>query len=519
MFNINIKELFNVYAPPFLSGIMLVLCFPTFDLFYLAWIVLVPFFFSLYDKEVKKAFIIGVVFGLPYFFGTLYWIYHSINHYGNVPFVISIMVVILLSLYLSLYTGLFASLFSLTIKKTKLPALLIAPIFWVVLEFLRSYIFTGFPWSSIGYSQYKFLTIIQLSDITGIYGVSFLVIALNGALADLYLLRRRVKEMPLFPISYTVIGMIILLVIIILSLIYGQFRLREKRDGNEVRAAIVQGNIEQDKKWEPYYQKSVIETYKRLTINACSFQPSIIVWPETSVPFFFGTDINYTRELVDFQRELNSYLLFGSILIKEKINNKYLLSNSTVLLDKDGKIAYIYDKIHLVPFGEYVPLQKFLFFINKLVVGIGDYVAGNNYIKANTPFGDFATLICYEIIFPGLVRKFYSTGGDFIVNITNDAWFGRTNGPYQHFSMAVFRAIENRKPVIRAANTGVSCFIDSNGRILLTSKLFQESVLTMVLKTDRTKTFYSKYGDLFSYVCIVFSSILMVNLFTKNRCL
>ena len=136
------------------------------------------------------------------------------------------------------------------------------------------------------------------------------------------------------------------------------------------------------------------------------------------------------------------------------------------MLDDTGKVAYLYDKIHMVPFGEYVPLQKLLFFINKLVAGIGDYTAGESYVRAITPFGDFATLICYEIIFPGLVRKFYSNGGDFMVNITNDAWFGRTTGPYQHFSIAVFRAVENRKPVIRAANTGISGFIDSSGRII-----------------------------------------------------
>ncbi len=516
---INVKNLFKEYAPAFFSGILLVLCFPTFNLFYLAWIVIVPFLCSLYDKELKKAFVIGIVFGLPYFFGTLYWIYHSINHYGGVPLIVSIIIVILLCIYLSLYTGLFASLFSMTIKKTKLPAVLLAPVLWVVLEFLRSYIFTGFPWSSIGYTQYKFLTMIQISDITGIYGVSFLVLGLNGALADLYLLRKRVKEMPLFPLSYSVTGVIVFFVLIISSVIYGQLRLKEERPYDQIRASIVQGNIEQDKKWEPTYQKYVIETYKRLTLKAISYQPSMVVWPETSVPFFFGADITYTQELISFQKELNTYLLFGSVLIKEKLNDEYLLSNSVILLDRNGKISYTYDKIHLVPFGEYVPLQKFLFFINKLVVGIGDYIPGDSYVKATTPFGNFATLICYEIIFPGLVRKFYSTGGDFIVNITNDAWFGKTNGPYQHFSMAVFRAIENRNPVIRAANTGISGFIDSNGRILLKSNLFQEEVLTIDLKTDPTKTFYSRYGDLFSYVCIIFSTLLLANLITKKRSL
>jgi apolipoprotein N-acyltransferase len=228
-------------------------------------------------------------------------------------------------------------------------------------------------------------------------------------------------------------------------------------------------------------------------------------------------DTSYSRELVEFQNHLNSHLLFGSVLVKGKKGNRYLLANSAVLLDKAGKVTYTYDKIHLVPFGEYVPLQKILFFINKLVVGIGDYVHGNHHLRAETPFGAFAPLICYEIIFPGLVRKFYSNGGDYMVNMTNDAWFGKTSGPYQHFSMAVFRAVENRKPVLRAANTGISGFIDSNGRIIAQTGLFQKAILTEDIRTDSTVSFYAKYGDLFSYIWIVFSVILLANLVSRVK--
>ena len=165
----------------------------------------------------------------------------------------------------------------------------------------------------------------------------------------------------------------------------------------------------------------------------------------------------------------------------------------------------------MVPFGEYVPLRRLLFFVDKLVTGIGDYAPGDAYVKAGTEFGEFGTMICYEIIFPGQVRKFFTRGGDMIVTITNDAWFGKTAGPYQHFVMAVFRAIENRKPVVRAANTGVSGFIDSNGRILARTPLFKRMVLHHVIRTDRTMTFYTKYGDLFSFMCLVVFIILSIN--------
>jgi len=294
-------------------------------------------------------------------------------------------------------------------------------------------------------------------------------------------------------------------------------KLREQRDGKQIRASIIQGNIEQDRKWEPEYQNAVIATYKDLSLKAAGFSPSIVVWPETAVPFFFMADKTYSRDLIEFQRQLNSHLLFGTILVKGTQGNRHLLANSAVVLNESGKVTYTYDKIHLVPFGEYVPLQKLLFFINKLVVGIGDYVHGNNYLRADTPSGSFAPLICYEIIFPGLVRKFYSNGGDYMVNITNDAWFGKTSGPYQHFSMAVFRAVENRKPVIRAANTGISGFIDSNGKIISLTDLFQKAILTEDIKTDSTVSFYAKYGDLFSYLCIVFSVILLANVMSKLR--
>ncbi|MEJ2697791.1 MAG: apolipoprotein N-acyltransferase, partial [Candidatus Sulfobium sp.] len=219
-----------------------------------------------------------------------------------------------------------------------------------------------------------------------------------------------------------------------------------------------------------------------------------------------------TAKLTDFEKGLGSDLLFGTVLVKQRSAEKVLLSNSAVLLDKEGKTIYEYDKIHMVPFGEYVPLRSILFFINKLVTGIGDYVPGKEYVKAKTGFGSFATLICYEVIFPGLVRKFYTDGGDFIVNITNDAWFGDTAGPYQHFSMAVFRAIENRKPLIRAANTGISGFIDSSGRMLFSTPIFRRLVLTEKVKTDSTMTFYTRYGDLFSYLCMVLSIIMVINI-------
>jgi apolipoprotein N-acyltransferase len=500
------------YLPAVLSGILILLAFPVFDLYLLAWVAFIPFLLSLWKKTPGEAFQAGFIFGIVYFFGTLYWIYHSINYYGGLSFVSSISVVLLLCCYLSIYPAVFAYFFSSFIKKTKMPALLIGPVLWVVLEFIRSYAFTGFPWSSIGYSQYKFLPVIQISDITGVYGISFLVLAFNCAIVDLVLFKSRESKMPLFPLSYTVIGFVMFFFALASSIGYGSWRLGQERSGHMVKASVVQGNIEQDKKWEPAFQKYVMETYTGLTLEAAKNSPDLIIWPETAIPFFFGDDRENTDQLVQFQKTLNTYLLFGSVLTKKKSPDQMFLTNSVLLLDKEGKITYQYDKIHLVPFGEYVPLRSLLFFIDKLVVGIGDYLPGKQYVKAETEFGSFGAMVCYEIIFPGLVRKFYVKNGDFIVTVTNDAWFGKTAGPYQHFSMAVFRAIENRKPVMRSANTGISGFIDSNGRITAKTELFKRQVLSGEIKTDNTLSFYSRYGDLFAYFCMVISVLLFINL-------
>jgi len=520
----KLKTKFNrFYGHALLTGLLLFLSFPRIDFYPLAWIAMVPLLLFLYDKDKKTAFKAGFFAGIVYFFGTTYWIYHSMNQYGSIPLLPSLLIVLLLCAYLSLYPAIFSLLYSLYIRKTDFPVLFIAPVLWTTLEFIRSYALTGFPWSSLGYSQYRFLPFIQIADITGIYGISFLIVAVNGAIADILLLKRRHEERPLYSFLPTFSGFVLLSLALISTLSYGLFRLHQERAGRDITVAIAQGNIEQDKKWDPSYQKTVLDTYKEISLSVAGKKPDLIIWPETSAPFYFGKDRVLTEDMVAFQKQLNSYLLFGSVLLKEQHSgsrnqgtekkpqkSELRATNSVVLLNNDGNVSYIYDKIHLVPFGEYVPLRSLLFFVEKLTVGIGDYSPGYSYTKAVTPFGSFGTLICYEIIFPGLVRKFYTRGGDFIVTITNDAWFGNTYGPYQHFSVSVFRAIENRKPVIRAANTGISGFIDSSGRILDRTQLFQKTSLVGNVRTDRTLSAYTKYGDIFSYLCIVCSLLLLI---------
>jgi apolipoprotein N-acyltransferase len=501
-----------------ISGVLFVLVFPPFDFYPLAWVALVPLLVAVGGKNLKASFFLGTLTGFVYFTGTIYWIFNSMYFYGKVPAVLSLLLLIALCLYLGAYVGIFSALFNSLSKNSRFPALFLVPVIWVTLEFLRTYAFTGFPWSVLGYSQYKFLTLIQIADITGIYGISFLLAALNGAIFDVVVnWPKKLSSMPLFGRWPMTVGLLLLALIIISSLLYGMWRLKTDEGWQRIRASVIQGNVEQERKWNIKFQREIIDTYKSLTIGASKYSPDLIVWPETAVPFIFGHDESLTSEVVEFQKTLVAYLLFGSVIVRDIKDNKYQLSNSALLMSPEGEVLSVYDKIHLVPYGEYVPLRRFFPFIEKLVESIGDFVRGKEYTVMDISPARISSLICYEIIFPGMVRKFVENGANLIVTITNDAWFGRSSAPYQHFSMAVFRAVENRVPVIRAANTGISGFIDAKGRIKRKSNIFIEAVLTEDLAIGSfKKSFYSKYGDLFAFLCIIGCVLLITNPVRKS---
>jgi apolipoprotein N-acyltransferase len=495
------------------SGILLVLGFPPFDLYPLAWVSIVPLMIALWEKKFKASFILGTITGFVYFIGTIYWVFNSMYYYGYVPAVLSLLLLIALCLYLGAYVGIFSVFFNYLSRRSRIPNVFIVPILWVTLEFVRTYALTGFPWSAIGYSQYKFLTLIQAADITGVYGISFLVTSFNGLIFDVAVCwPKRSSRMPLFARWPITISIALYAVIITSALAYGTWRLKTAESGREIKATVVQGNIEQGKKWDSRFKQEVIDTYMQLSINASTDKPDIIVWPESALPFIYGYEKELTEEFHAFQRELGSYLLFGSMTVKNIDKGKPLLANSAVMVSPEGNVLPVYDKIHLVPYGEYVPLKSIFPFIKKLTVGIGDFVHGEGPVIMETPFARIGNLICYEIIFPGLVRKFADKDADILVTITNDAWFGRTSAPYQHFSMAVFRAVENRVPVIRAANTGVSGFIDPMGKIRSKSDIFVKTVMKDEVKVGAFgKSFYTRYGDLFTFLCIISSVLLIAN--------
>lgn len=502
---------FRKSALAILSGLLLAASFPTINLHVLAWFALVPLFYVLKGQTPRNGFLLGGLAGIVYFSGTVHWVTNSVHYYGNVPIIPASLITLLLAAYLSLYTATFGAVVAKIYHRRPSVLFFAAPAIWTALELARTYVFSGFPWALLGYSQYEFLPVIQVADITGVYGISFLVVLVNAAAMQIATGEKRTAALlTVTLVAVTVLG-------------YGLFSLSQAEGSGSFRISVVQGNIEQDKKWDPAYQNQTIATYKKLTLEALKQNPDLVIWPETSTPFYFtGSDAAERKmadDLKDFVQQNNVPLLFGSPTYEITKQRKVVLRNSAFLLSGKGDISARYDKFHLVPFGEYVPLKNVLFFVEKMVEAVGDFASGKEYtimsVQRTTGANKMkvSTVICYEIIFPDLVRKFVKRGAGIVTTITNDAWFGRTAAPYQHFSMAVFRAVENRVPIARAANTGISGFIDAKGRILASTKIFTETYATRDVTPGTAKTFYTQYGDIFAYLCGLFALLLVLPLF------
>jgi len=496
-----------------LSGVLLTLSFPPGNFSFAAWFALVPLLKGIQNSSLSHAFKLGVVSGLAHYLTLIYWIIIVLKHYGNLHVVIALLCLLLLSLYLSLYLGLFASLTSRLADSRLVPV--IAACYWVALEYLKSYIITGFPWCLMGYTQYEHLHIIQVADRVGVYGITFLIVLINGLIYRLISLhpgrwRDVVKwELP------------VPLLLLTGAWVYGHVHLSgikdEEQTGRAVKAAIVQANIDQSEKWNPAYQGKTIQTYCRLTRSAESFGPELVVWPETALPFFFQDNPKFTPGIFSLADESGAILVFGSPAYRRHKGAVRYFNRAYMIAPGSRHVAY-YDKNHLVPFGEYVPLKKYLPFVNRLVAAAGDFKAGDEIKPLKAEDLSLGVLICFEAIFPELAGTLAKEGANILVNITNDAWFGRSSAPYQHLTMAAFRCVETRRPMIRAANTGFSAFIDPTGQIRSRSELFSESVLKgSVPLNPLPLTFYSRYGDLFALALLILSCAHVAYSFVTKR--
>jgi len=481
------------YLLALLSGALLALSFPEPGISLLAWCAFVPLLVAAAGASPGLAFKLGFAAGLASYAGLLYWVNIVMVTYGKLPASASVCLYLTLAAYLALYPGLVLWLTRRGELKG-IPALCSFPLFWVGCELIRSYLLTGFPWADLGYSQYRTLPLIQISDLTGVYGVSFLVAFANVVIYRMWVWFRRRG-------AYPVRGFLALLALMAATLGYGLSALNRAEHGAEQRVLLVQGNIPQDVKWDPAFEESTVATYERLSRQGCQGGGTLVVWPESALPFFFQSEPRYAARVESLAAELRSCLVTGSPAF-EKDGDLVRYLNSAFLISPTGTVLGRSDKMHLVPFGEYVPLASLFPFVNKLVAGIGDFSPGKSAVPLETAGGKIGVLVCFEGIFPEVARAYVQAGAGILVNITNDAWFGRSSAPYQHLSMTVFRAVENRVPLVRAANTGISAVIDSKGHIRGMTRLFEEATLQGEVRRGGGGSFYSRHGDLFALACL-----------------
>lgn len=503
---------------PIVSGVMIALSFPKWELSFLAWIALIPLLWAAGEATWRLRFIVGLLQGFIAYYISLAWITETMINYGGMNGLMSYGVLALLALYLGVYISLVVCSAFWVVERLALPLSLVFPLFWVAQEYLRGFMLTGFPWNLLGYSQYQWLELVQISDLTGPYGVGFLIALINVALYETFFLKlSNVRRL------LTISGAVGLLA---LALVYGKQALRsEGQVAETVRVGYVQANIPQDEKWETVHREQILRKYvdhTRALVDGGE-QPQLIVWPEAATPFYYrygdghrlSDGRTYKQAMRDALAGTRTWLLFGTPEADPDTDVHY---NAACLIDHEGVLRGIYRKRHLVPFGEYVPLRRILFFVEKLAVLGGDFGEGAEATVFRLPgVPEFGAYICYETVFPELSRASVAAGAKALVNLTNDAWFGSSSGPYQHFSATVFRAVENHVPIVRVANTGISGLIDGYGRILARTELLTVSSGVYQVPITRSASRYTRHGDVFAVLCCLFVLGSLTALWAKSK--
>ncbi len=469
---------------PVLSGILYALAFPFFDLWALAWFFSVPLLFSLEGAAPGRAFLSGMMTGLVAWAGVVYWIALVMNTYGGMGLFMAMLLLLLLLAYLALYFGAFAWASSILLKERL--AFLILPGIWVALELMRSYtIFSGFPWALLGHSQLPFSSLVQVSELGGVFLVSGIVMTGNVAIYQL------------FKRQYTPLA--IAAVMVIASMAFGHWRTGQgPLDGTPVRAAAAQANVPQDQKWLKEQVDTTLDTYLSLTRQAIENKADFVAWPETACTFFLFRHWPQTARVLNLSRENRVDILAGSPAFEDGrfYNRAYLL--------RAGKAVGSYDKVHLVPFGEYLPFSDLLRkYFNGLTAEVGDFTSGTML----EPLQDFGVLICFESIFPDISRNLCRKGATVLVNMSNDAWFKTWSTPEQHLQFACFRAIETRRYVVRAVNHGISAIIDPYGTVVNSIGLLQEGMIVSDIRKISYMSFYVLHGPVLAFVWAAVSVI------------
>jgi apolipoprotein N-acyltransferase len=438
-----------------------------------------------------------------YFTGTVYWITLVMSVYGGLPMSVAAILNGALIAYLALFPALFAVIMRRALAAFGPGALAATPVVWVTTELGRTYILTGFPWVLLGYSQVQVLPIAQLASIFGVYGVSALVAAVSAAAANVVVAKGSDRLRPAAVVA----------IVLVTTGVWGSRRVNAAEwthAGEPVRVGLVQGNVDQGQKWDPARASAILGSYLDMTRQAVARGAELVLWPESSTPFYFEEprDRADADRLRAVAREAHVPILIGSDQIERGVPPKYF--NSAFLVREDGSTGGIYRKMHLVPFGEYVPFKRVLFFAAPLVEAVSDFSEGTEAALLPVRGHLISTSICYEIVYPDLVRRFVAGGSELLTTITNDAWFGKTSAPYQHFAQASMRAIETGRYLIRSANTGISGIVDPYGRVLAQTGIYQPAVVVGEARFLHGETVYTRIGDVFAYASAVLTLALIV---------
>ncbi|MGH7322898.1 MAG: apolipoprotein N-acyltransferase, partial [Candidatus Rokuibacteriota bacterium] len=477
---------------------------PEWDL--LGWVSVAPVLvLAVTARGPGTAFLEGWLAGCAFFVPLLRWLTHTMTTFSTLSWPLAGLVLLALSAYLALYWGAVAALVAWLRARLGESALWLAPVFWVTAELARTHVLTGFPWGLLGYVPYRRLDVIQFAAWTGVYGVSFVLMLANTAIAWSVAQRRWSAA----AVAGGVTGV----------MLAGTLLLAATRPGTpghaRVPVALVQGNIDQAIKWNKAFQQETLRIYAELTRKAVPGS-RLIVWPEAAVPAYVRYEPWVLAWLAQLAAEVKTPLLVGAPDARPEGRATRFL-NSAFLVGAEG-IEARYDKMHLVPFGEYVPLKRLLFFVEAIAAEIGDFTPGRDRVIFSLDGARFGAVICYEVIFPDLFRRVVSEGAGFMVNITNDAWFGESGGPLQHLAMVPLRAVENGVAVVRAANTGVSAQIAPSGEIGPALGLSRRGVLRVEVPLRATRTFYTRFGDAFAYACsAVTAAALLTGLLVSRR--
>jgi apolipoprotein N-acyltransferase len=487
------------------SGAILVLAFPPINLTPAAFVALVPLFYVIRNSRrggLWSGFRPGFAAGIAFFLLLLYWLALLSSAQMNNPVVMS-GPLILLVLLQSFYWGLFSAAATFVGNRTRIPWFVALPVLWVAFEQLRSLGVIGFTWGALGYAAVDIPRAIQFATVTGVFGVSLWIALTNALVLEILVAPRRKLAVA------AAVLVVLALPVIHGSLVMpadarepvGRGEAGEEKGGRTIRVAVIQPNIPGEVKWDSRYRDLSFDTLTRLSLEAADRKPDLIVWPETAAPSYLlltPADMALVGEIAS---STGTPILTGCphMVPGDAEEGAGRPLNSAVLIGVDGLPDATCSKSKLVPFGEAIPFETVIPFLKEVDFGEADFWPGGERVVFEHPKGRFSTLICYESTFPRLARQFVAGGAELLINITNDVWYGRTSMPFQHASMAVVRAIENRRSLARSANSGVSMLVDPYGRVVARMPIFEEGFLVETLPVVTGKTFYTRFGDVFPW--------------------